>query len=303
MVNAELPSQIFFATPDYTPSAASNSTQPQSQPKEPYRRPPPRQKPPPPKGKPSFLYINALATTDTNETQYLLRCPVCSRTAFSSLQGLLNHARISHSIEWGTHDACIKACAVEEPSLDIDSGIEVGVGPSGIRPGLQTIFERAVGVQSAVAASIDSITSGEHVHDDGLRSLPNLTQTLGIHEETPALALFLGKEAHRREIKIYDEDVNIIELESANGSPSRPAWTMPFAPRHRPEPFSEIVMNISLPPQLDIPVGDIDMKSVDPAIMSVPKATALVPSSKSRFHFSARVAITDRSLFVGAGWL
>ncbi|KAJ2918431.1 hypothetical protein MD484_g1920, partial [Candolleomyces efflorescens] len=289
LASGEVPSQALFAAPDFTPSGQPSQTsgypQPQYQSREPYRRPPPRQKPHPSKGKPSFLYISGLAASDTNDTPYLLlRCPICLRTAFSSLQGLLNHARISHSIEWGTHDACIKACAVAEPDLDINSGLEVGSGPSGIRPGLQTIFERAVGVPSAV---LESSTSRETVHDDESQhhsqpSIPSLIRTLGIHEETPALAPFLGKEAHRREIKVYDEDVHIIAFNSPSGPPktSRPAWTMPFAPRHRPEPFSEVI-SISPPPGPTVLAGDSEMKIVDPLII-------------------ARVAISDRSLFLGS---
>lgn len=296
-----MPSHILFATPDSTHNAcvspASNPTQARLQPKEPCRRPPPRQKPLPSKGKPSFLFISALGTTNPTEASHLLlRCPVCSRTAFSSLQGLLNHARISHSIEWGSHDACIKACAVAEPNIDIESGIEVGIGPLGIRPGLQTIFERAVGIQSPAAVTIGPSKSGKFLHDDASQDAP-LTQTLGIHEETPDLAPFLGKEAHRREIKVYQEDVDILESESADSLSIRPAWKMSFAPRHHPKTFSQINMNGSSPPELPVFEGESPaLEGVDMAIMSM-------LSSRSRFHFSARIAISDRSLFVGSGEL
>lgn len=294
LINAERPAQALFADP-YTGVHAlpSSSSAAPPQPPPPPRRQLPRDKAQVLKGKPTFLYVHAhaIGRPEPETSPYLLlRCPVCSRTAFSSLQGLLNHARISHSIEWGTHDACIKACAVEEPDLNVESGSEVGVGPSGIRPGLQTIFERAVGVGEEFQQQLASSYA-----PSGSQNVPagNTSHDLGIHEETPALAPFLGKEVLRREIRVYDEDVDVDDIPS---SKSRPGWKMSFASRH--QPLSDFAFDATegIPRNVE--------EDVQTPTMVVPKpaaTAALVPSSKSRFHFSARLTISDRSLFVGKG--
>ncbi|KAI0771409.1 hypothetical protein BC629DRAFT_767729 [Irpex lacteus] len=76
-----------------------------------------------------------------------LACPDCGKSSFSSLQGLLNHCRLSHSREFGSHDECVQRCAVlveteEEQAWVIANGSEVaGIGI----PGLKRLFELAVG--------------------------------------------------------------------------------------------------------------------------------------------------------------
>jgi hypothetical protein len=64
-----------------------------------------------------------------------------------------------------------------------------------------------------------------------LSTLTNsLNQTLGLHDESPALALFLGKDPIRRQIKVTDEDVEIED--GADSMLSSRRWRMPFARRH-----------------------------------------------------------------------
>jgi hypothetical protein len=70
---------------------------------------------------------------------------------------------------------------------------------------------------------------------------------------------------------------------------------MNFAPRH--QPLSDHEVN-----------GIEDTRNVDEVnqapTTAVPRPAAtpvLVPSSRSRFHFSARVTVSDRSLYVGKG--
>jgi len=77
-----------------------------------------------------------------------------------------------------------------------------------------------------------------HSNSSTTTALPattSLNVTLGLHDETAALAIFLGKEPVRRQIKVLEEDeVDIEGMASASPyrvSPSR-RWRMPFAQRH-----------------------------------------------------------------------
>ncbi|KAG2018083.1 hypothetical protein CC2G_007534 [Coprinopsis cinerea AmutBmut pab1-1] len=308
LVNVELPSSILFATAP-KPAPAAQPTAPA-----PYRRPAPRPKPFGHRSKGSFLFVNAQtigAGYGANGPQYLLlKCPICSRTAFSSLQGLLNHARITHSIEYGTHDACIKACAVEDPSINLDDGIEVGLGPSGVLPGLQTLFQRAVGVELPVLLpdattkqESDQATadSAENVHPEP----STLAQTLGIHDETAALAPFLGKEARRREIRVYDEDTHVDIGSYGNTSKERPAkagaWRMTFAQRNVAvldgiNPDMEVDHEQEKEPEATPFKDSTNMETHSPRGQA--ELVNLPSSSGSRFHFTARISISDRNLFV-----
>ena len=193
--------------------------------------------------KPSFLFVRspALLNGDGDQQQnhlYLLRCPACSRTKFSSLQGLLNHARLTHNLEWGTHDECIKACAVQDNDLDTSCGSEVGLGPMGVLPGLRTLFQMAV---SAHTLQENEDPTRDHLMDatDQPQAMPtvagHLNRTLGIHEETPALAPFLGKAPTRRGIKVVEDDVEVDIMHAVaprRETPTRRSWRMPFAPRN-----------------------------------------------------------------------
>ncbi|KAF5341651.1 hypothetical protein D9611_001672 [Ephemerocybe angulata] len=360
LINAEAPAQALFATP-YTSSCVPSPSQvhaiPTSfqSPAVPYRRPPPRQKPAPGRGKPSFLYVQTQTQGGPAVTPYLLlRCPVCARTAFSSLQGLLNHARISHSIEWGTHEACIKACAVAEPELDPEAGSEVWLGPAAVR-GLQDIFERAAAGQDLQGqgqeqAALVKVESEDN--QDGLLSGPSQSSLHhGPGSANPSQSTAPADTANRanaalrkREIRVYDEDVNICDdtattnpntegvpnkMQSRNAhTGSRRVWKMGFAPRHHPQPLSEL-SNLPAPTASEQVAGgrlkeggegdgkqeeredklgkDVHADAAPPTV-SVPNTPApsssfspmLIPSSKSRFHFTARVGVSDRSLFVNS---
>jgi hypothetical protein len=66
-----------------------------------------------------------------------------------------------------------------------------------------------------------------------LSTLTNsLNQSLGLHDESPALAPFLGKVPIRRQIKVADEDLEV-DIQGVNDymSASR-RWKMPFAHRN-----------------------------------------------------------------------
>ncbi|KAH6913206.1 hypothetical protein BKA70DRAFT_1525269 [Coprinopsis sp. MPI-PUGE-AT-0042] len=321
LVAAELPSSILLAgppRPNLEPSTSTlASTSLQTASSVPFRRAPPRPKPLGTR-KGTFLFVNAQNVTSQlasylEPTRYLLlRCPNCQKAAFSSLQGLLNHARITHDIEYGTHDACIKACAVEDSSMDLDHGVEVGLGPSGVLPGLQTLFERAVGVGGAPFLSpVSALSEGrEHSEtqlevgvinrpEDEVHAPTALTQSLGIHGDTVALAPFLGKEAQRRKIKAYDEDVDVdsamVEKAIKKGTKT---WKMSFAQRNVAGPPDDLPALTTLPSsgELHVQGGPNVQESAvakGPALLD-----HLLSSSGSRFHFSVRVAIGDRSLFM-----
>ncbi|KIY45607.1 hypothetical protein FISHEDRAFT_27478, partial [Fistulina hepatica ATCC 64428] len=139
--------------------------------------------------RPKFLYWNS-----PEGLTCILRCPECARSSFTTLQGLLNHGRSTHKFEWLTHEDCIQACAVPHEELDVSVGVEVGGGTAGVRPALQSIFKMAVEERQIREAS----EQGSHI-----------SRTLGIHDETPALAPFLGKEVQKRDINIWGEEENV----------------------------------------------------------------------------------------------
>ncbi|KAF8958354.1 hypothetical protein BDZ97DRAFT_62449 [Flammula alnicola] len=270
-------------------------------------RPPPRKAFPSSfKPKPSFLYTRSNPVVNAERTGhrhlYILKCPGCSRTTFTSLQGLLNHARLTHNLEWGTHDECIRACAVVDNDLDVEAGIEVALGPSGVLPGLRTIFQMAVGAQNRGKESLVGLqTTSKPTENQDLPPAGNhLNRTLGLHEDSPSLAPFLGKEAIRRQIKVWDEDEEI-DVENGHGSdlqgkpqPKRP-WKMPFAPRNFAENFNlEPVNNINE----SVLAENGDHVTNQRPSLPVPALPEHIVSNQSRFHFIARIVVADRSLSV-----
>lgn len=187
------------------------------------------------KGKPSFLFIRSstLLGLDFNGRDndlYLLKCPGCSKTSFVSLQGLLNHGRLVHNFEWGSHEECITACSTLDNDLDMACGTEVGLGPTGIMPGLRNIFQMAVGAGKAAKGRAPTLDGAKEPTTVIVNSL---NHTLGLHDESPALARFLGKEPIRRQINVLDEEVRVdIERLTSDQTSSSGRWRMHFAPRH-----------------------------------------------------------------------
>ncbi|KIL67459.1 hypothetical protein M378DRAFT_255858 [Amanita muscaria Koide BX008] len=227
-----------------------------------FDHPPPA--PPRPRSTSScFLYIKSTVLGYPGQDLYLLRCPKCLRTTFTTLQGLLNHARIAHRLEWGTHEDCVRECAVIHPGLDTAAGVEVGIGSSGILPGIRSIFRKAVTNQSEASTS--------------------LTKTLGLHEDTPTLAPFLGKSAIRRGIKVYGQDdpVDVVTLRSTTQC-------------HRVSlPFRNVASK-------DADHFNYSFKTdlVSTPNVEIRQPEVLANSSQSRFYFTTRVIVTDRSLWI-----
>lgn len=228
-----------------------------------------------------FLYIRLENTTAPS----ILRCPVCLRTDFSSLQGLFNHARGSHSLGWTSHDECVRQCACELEQLqgglvdfaDLDAGVEVGAGTGGVLPGLRSLFEQAVG-------------DDEELDFDGETAL---SRTLGYHIDTPALASFLGREPIRRGVMVWDPDA-AVDIDSFDDEKPRakPRWRMPFSHRNI---FRDTTPSASAPVSPQVP-------SAGPALL--PQSNGHVnslPTASSRFHIVTRIVVVDRSLWLPPG--
>lgn len=257
--------------------------------------------------KSTFLYIRPLALSGMGSDAsnlFILKCPVCFRTTFTSLQGLLNHARISHTLEWGTHEECIRACMVADPGLDVTTGIEIGVGSGGILPGIRTIFEMAVGPsQSGDRIAVKDKTIREADSDGS--ALSHLTRTLGFHENSPALAPFLGKEPIRRGIKAHQQD-ELLDIDDNDEETSCPdiwlknRWRPHFAQRGvAVDTQGEIGTGLSQSlVEDDEFVGAGSAPSVDDKLAHSSSATGT-----TRFHFTTRVVITDRSLWIDSSTL
>ncbi|KAF8879557.1 hypothetical protein CPB85DRAFT_1259390 [Mucidula mucida] len=211
-------------------------------------RPPPKPKPAPvfTRKQDKFLY------TRSGDKLYTLECPSCHKSQFSSLQGLYNHARITHQLIWGTHDECVRACSILPPAdapVDQQNGVEIVVNLLGVR----SLFQRAL---------------EEH---DGLSA------TLGLHAETPALAAVLGKDLKRREIRVFGEDEDV-DIDSVVAPPK---WRLPNVQRHHVDRVRYV---------------PLEEESVDRPVEGSSSVASTIGTS--RFYISARVIVTDRSLFI-----
>ncbi|ESK89852.1 hypothetical protein Moror_837 [Moniliophthora roreri MCA 2997] len=247
-------------------------------------RPPPKEKPNTRSQKAKFIYLRS------DDQIFLLRCSVCSKTAFNALQGLYNHGCMAHNLDWGTQEECVKACAVPQKrldhELDLDNGIDVS-SVAGVRPGVRSLFEMAV--EGTYRASTGA--------EDGEGGL-HLTRTLGWHSETPALARFLGKEARRRCIKVWDQD-QVVDVDGFGGDANtlinengqkKAHWRMPYTHRSVPKEDMNIEDAVraglsTLENGVDSPSGNAD-------------ATVLNDQSSSRFHITCRITVTDYSLYI-----
>jgi hypothetical protein len=274
-----------------------------------YNRPPRKSNLPIPKTK-SFLYIRSSALaigTQGSDDLYRLQCPECLRISFSSLQGLLNHARLAHNLEWGTHDECIRACAVSGNETEVEGGVEVGLGPTGVLPGLRTIFQMAVGAQENLQRESNIIAS----NSQSPSMAPHLTQTLGLHEDSATLAPYLGKQALRREIRVWDEHKHV-DIETLTqpdvqvDQKPKYRWKMPFTQRNSVTSELELYMKSfcdgsQTSPQSEMSTEPQPIPRISPR-PTTPKFDSLkLLSNQSRFYFGTRIIITDRSLWIPPG--
>jgi len=247
---------------------------------------------------PKFLYFRDASTN----VVVRLTCPDCSRGDFPRVQSLLNHCRIQHGREFGSHDECIRGCAVQVPADEETWVIENGseLRQSGL-PSLRRLFEIAVGGAGSplgTASTNDTSTgqpavgqeddrSQERENSQGPTPIPlsstHLSRTLGHHAESPALAPFLGRASKRRGIMTHDENTPV-DIDGGEEASVRRRWHKSFIHRSRARPSLDIA--ISTPAETPVP-------QCTPNIAPVTQGT--------RFHVVARVTISDRSLWIPVG--
>lgn len=239
----------------------------------------------PPKPTPPAHKVLFVRNSATPPLVARLQCPDCSRWDFTTTQGFLNHCRIRHQREYGNHDECIQQCSVLVPDDErewvLQHGTEISIGI----PSLRRLFEIAVSgdassvfpVQAPSAAPAEVLSIGSATH---------LSRTLGLHLETPALAPFLGKTAHRRCINVVEQGpVDVDSEETVTAA----TWRMPFSHRNR--------ARAELEP--DVEVSDIEDDLVTKEKTEITKD--LSELSSTRFHIVARVLVADRSRWLAAG--
>ena len=282
-------------TLDVAPALSPTSSNPYARPHTRHTRL--RRSPSTIRASPKFLYFRDAFTN----TIARLLCPDCSRGDFPRVQSLLNHCRIQHGREFGSHDECIRGCAVEVPTDEeawvIENGSELRQG--GL-PSLQRLFEIAVGSAGSslgIASVNDTSTIQPGVRQEENRipeqetsqpstpltalSSTHLSRTLGHHAESPALAPFLGRAPKRRGITSHDENTPV-DVGSGGKALVRQRWHKPFIHRSRARP------------SLD---GAIPAET--PVLQCTPNVTPVTQGT--RFHIVARVTISDRSLWIPVG--
>lgn len=247
---------------------------------------------------PKFLYFRDASTNVIAR----LMCPDCSRGDFPRVQSLLNHCRIQHGREFGSHDECIRGCAVQVPADKETWVIENGseLRQSGL-PSLRRLFEIAVGGASSslgIASTHDFSTGQPGVGQEDDRSqerdisqdstpIPlsstHLSRTLGHHAESPALAPFLGRAYKRRGIMTHDENTPV-DIDGGEEALVRRRWHKPFIHRSRARPSLDIA--IATPAE-------------NPAPQCTPNITHITQGT--RFHVVARVTVSDHSLWIPVG--
>ncbi|KAH7915481.1 hypothetical protein BJ138DRAFT_997877 [Hygrophoropsis aurantiaca] len=224
-----------------------------------------------------------------------MACPDCHRSDFTNLQGLLNHCRLRHQRDFGTHDECMQKCAVIVPEEEHSWVAEHGTELSGISlPSLRRLFELAVGANQngnipETALNTDSVGAELPPARPKNGHIPStlLSRTLGLHVDTPALAPFLGKNARRRCINVWgDEGLDIdITTPHDNGSALKSGWRKSYLHRNIARPELDTISTSD-------EHGNYDHPTLPSALsnLSIPAGT--------RFHFATRVQISDRSLWL-----
>ena len=281
-------------TPEATPTPpASSSTNPYARPYTRLARL--RRSPSSIRPAPQHLYIRDSSTS----TIARLACPDCSRGDFPRVQSLLNHCRIQHAREFGSHDECIRGCAIQVPVDEEAWVIENGSELRNVSlPSLRRLFEMAVGDVGSPseispvnnASSVREDVNPEHIAISG-RETPqsststhkstHLSRTLGHHADTPALAPFLGRAAKRRNISTYDENAPVDIVGRSHVVPQRRKWRMPLTHRSRARPALDLMIPVETP---------------------LPPTPHVVPVTQgTRFHIVARITISDRSLWIPIG--
>ena len=239
------------------------------------------------------------------------------------MQGLLNHCRLRHQVEYGSHDECVQSCAVLVPDAErewvVANGVEVG-GMS--LPSLKTLFEIAVGAgdqvklsslakQAQPAAIVKTepkeqqevpspaeVVQEERLSEPPAQSSAHVTRTLGYHADTPALAPFLGRAPKQRCINVRANEDDLIDIERDAGLPSRRTWRKPYTHRNVARPIlveARLSMGRDASPAEESKTDDQHPGDASGGI--VPKKIPVEHMlSMTRFHIAARVQVADYSL-------
>ncbi|KZT36036.1 hypothetical protein SISSUDRAFT_100743 [Sistotremastrum suecicum HHB10207 ss-3] len=224
---------------------------------------------------PTELYVQNAFTSPPLVAR--LACSACGRYDVPTIQGLLNHCRLSHHRDYTSHDELVEACgqilSPEEAQSVIESGIDVKVVNL---PSLRRLFQRAVDGDEKPGATMPSQSE--------LWRGNLLSRSLGLHKDTPALAPFLGREPKRRLIHVYDDDEDDVDILSVDPN------------MHRSNALGRPRMQFSSWNE-----SDDDMQADALPILSHPKAQIVARArldqhDLSRFHVKRRVIIADRSL-------
>ena len=238
-----------------------------------------------------------------------IQCSDCGRWDFSNLQGFLNHCRIRHQREYGSHDECIQECSVLVTSSERDWVLQNGTEITGVGiPSLRRLFEIAVGRKTSlfptpkVDPSPDLDTPAIKREEGVILGDPegtHLLKTLGVHEETPALAAILGRRAARRQIRVFDED-EPVDVENSDGNPgSKRRWKMSYSHRNLARPELEVDLKLT-PDTRPMPSPSIvNTRSRGESRREVIPDTGKFGST--RFHITCRVMVTDRSRWLSPG--
>ena len=234
-----------------------------------------------------------------------IQCSDCGRWDFSNLQGFLNHCRIRHQREYGSHDECIQECSVLVTPSDRDWVLQNGTEITGVGiPSLRRLFEIAVGKKTSFFPAPKSEPSSDQDtftvtrEEDAIVGDPetegtHLSKTLGVHEETPALAAILGRRAARRQIRVFNED-EPVDIEGDNNIlRSNRRWKMSYSHRNLARPELEVDPDLMSDTwqKLLSPIGNTG-GGVDSPFEVVPDTGIL---GSTRFHITCRITVTDRS--------
>ena len=240
-----------------------------------------------------------------------IQCSDCGRWDFSNLQGFLNHCRIRHQREYGSHDECIQECSVLVTSSERDWVLQNGAEITGVGiPSLRRLFEIAVGRKTSLfpTPKLDP-SPGQEIfaieREEGtIVGEPegtHLLKTLGVHEETPALAAILGRRVARRQIRVFDED-KPVDIENSDGAPgSKRKWKMSYSHRNLARPELEVDLNLTSDTR--------PMPSPSPSIGNNrgggESRCEVIPDTgkfeSTRFHITCRVMVTDQSRWLSPG--
>ncbi|KZT53125.1 hypothetical protein CALCODRAFT_61451 [Calocera cornea HHB12733] len=239
------------------------------------------------------LLVQYLVDPQLEPVLLVLACPVCKRADLSTVQGFYNHCRLAHQLTYAGHSECIEASGQLVSKEDIQSiGLDdVEIKGTGI-PSIQRLFQRAVGIQPPVASPRQPDQITKSLSPSPATGENELNKTLGIHDETPALAQFLGTTARRRQIKVFDTGEDI-DITTELPEPRRFTWL--YRPRRGVPPTQEalddgIQATIPMETFTRAPTTPIPGSTIPPSLHPLDK--------QSRFHVSRRIVFTDRSRYI-----